>query len=62
MRQDTGEVVVPWSIRFSPTANVVVAGDDTGCVCVYKLSGVDTTAYSTKDQVSLRDLSACAGI
>ena len=50
-KQDTGQVVVPWCIRFSPNANVVVAGDDSGCVSVYKLSGVDTTAYSHKDQV-----------
>ena len=44
-------MVVPWCVRFSPNANVVVAGDDSGCVSVYKLSGGDSTAYSHKEQV-----------
>jgi hypothetical protein len=52
--------VVPWCVRFSPSAHVVVAGDDTGCVCVYKLSGVDTTPYSSKDQVIPAHASRCA--
>jgi len=30
---------------------VVVAGDDSGCVTVYKLSGVDTTSYTIQQQM-----------
>jgi len=48
---ETKATIVPWCIRFSPNANVVVAGDNSGCVVVYKLSGVDSTKYSMKDQI-----------
>lgn len=45
------QVYKPSCVRFSPSADVLVAGDDSGSVVVYKITGVDTTVYSHKDQI-----------
>ena len=51
LHPETGQRLVPWCIRYSLDANVVVVGDSSGLVTAYKLSGVDTNEYSAKEQV-----------
>mmetsp|Transcript_5976 Transcript_5976/g.13861 ORF Transcript_5976/g.13861 Transcript_5976/m.13861 type:complete len:746 (-) Transcript_5976:24-2261(-) len=42
----------PSCIKFSPNSNVVVSGDNTGRVQVYRLSGIDDTQYTPEEQVA----------
>eukprot|EP00281_Chroomonas_sp_CCMP1168_P011036 CAMPEP_0206279230 /NCGR_PEP_ID=MMETSP0047_2-20121206/37914_1 /ASSEMBLY_ACC=CAM_ASM_000192 /TAXON_ID=195065 /ORGANISM="Chroomonas mesostigmatica_cf, Strain CCMP1168" /LENGTH=721 /DNA_ID=CAMNT_0053709171 /DNA_START=20 /DNA_END=2186 /DNA_ORIENTATION=- len=50
----------PTCIRFSPNSNVVVAGDDTGRVTVYRVSGIDDTNYTHEEQVARLDRALAA--
>ena len=50
----------PTCIRFSRNSDVVVAGDDTGRVTVYRVSGLDATKYTREEQVSRFDKALAA--
>ncbi len=42
----------PSCIKLSPNSNVVVSGDNSGRVQVYRLSGIDDTQYTHEEQVA----------
>jgi WD40 repeat protein len=50
----------PTCIRFSPNTDVVVAGDNTGRVTVYRVSGIDDTKYTHEEQVARFDKALAA--